>query len=145
MVLTRHVSRLHQVHNSRHLRSGRLVDVVHTTKMGALALSTKSKPVQYKSREWVQSEIGDLIDRHEADADHGPDSVMGREPGHMCAAIRCQAHPELPAPREETAEKGRENYLAGCMENMGKTNTQVALVPPLMPSRRTTSGRRRHY
>ena len=30
MVLTRHVGRLHRVHTSCHLRSGRLVHVVHT-------------------------------------------------------------------------------------------------------------------
>ena len=90
MVLTRDVSRLHQVHNSRHLRSGRLVDVVQTTKVGALALSTKSKLVRGRPREWGQSKIGDLIDRHEADDDHGPDSVMGHEPGHTCAATEAR-------------------------------------------------------
>lgn len=89
--------------------------------MAALALSTKSKPVRYRSREWGRSETGDLIEKHEADPDHGPDSMLGHEPGHICAAITGQAHPGLPAPREETAEKACDNYLGGSMDNRGKT------------------------
>ena len=45
MVLTRQVSRLHRVQNSRHLRSARLVSVVHRRKVAAIALSGQGKHV----------------------------------------------------------------------------------------------------
>jgi hypothetical protein len=121
MVLTRHFSRLRRVHNSRHLRSGRLVDVFHTPRVVALALSSKSKPVRYRSQEWILTKSGDVIEKHEADPEHGPDSELCHEPCHICAATRGQTHPGLPAPREETTEKVCDRYLGTSMENMRKT------------------------
>ena len=51
-----------------------MVDVVHTPKLAAIALSAKCKPVRYRSRKWRESETGDPIDKQEADPDYGPDS-----------------------------------------------------------------------